>query len=217
MGHRKKDFLVIGLGRFGTSVARSLVEHGQEVMGVDSDEELVMSLSHELTKTVQADATNEDTLKALGAGNFDVAVVAIGHDVHANTMATLILKEMGVPTVIAKATNPLHQKILHKIGADRVVFPERDMGIRLAHNLISSNIQDFLELAPNYNIMEVKVEKDWVGKSLEEMDFRANYGINVVAIMNGEKMNPAPRAENKIKAGDILIVIGHRDDLERIG
>ncbi len=217
MAARKKlDFMVIGLGRFGSSVARTLSEQGFDVLAIDINEELVQDLSPMVTHAVQADATDEEVLRSLGAGNFDVAVVAIGDNLQANILATLILKEIGVPCVVAKAKNLLHGKILDRVGADRVVFPERDMGIRLALNLTSASLQDFLEVTPNFSIHEVIAKKKWWGKSLAELEFRTRYGVNIVALMRGELVNPLPQAEDVIKEGDILVIIGKNEDLEKL-
>ncbi len=216
MPRNKKDFLVIGLGRFGESVARSLVERGYEVLAVDFDEEIVREISAVVTHAVQADATDESALESIGARNFDVAIVAIGDNVHANTLVTLLLKEMGIPCVISKAKSVIHGKILKKVGADRVVFPEWDMGNRLANSLLTPNVQDYLELDPNYSILEIKAKKNWLGKTLGELNFRSRFGINVVAILKNGGINPSPVAEDKVVEGDILVVIGHNDDLERM-
>ncbi len=216
MARNKKDFLVIGLGRFGESVARSLVERGHEVLAIDLDEDLVRELSPVVTHAVQANATDENALESLGARNFDVAIVAIGDNVYANTLVTLMLKEMGLPCVISKAKSKIHGKILKKVGADRVVFPEWDMGNRLANSLLTANVQDYLGLAPNYSIMEIKAQKSWIGKTLAELNFRSRFGVNVVAILKNSDINLSPIAEDEIIEGDILVVIGHNDDLERM-
>jgi len=216
MPRNRKDFLVIGLGRFGESVARGLVERGHEVLAIDLDENIVRELSPIVTHAIQADATDESALESIGAGNFDVAIVAIGDDVHANTLVTLMLKELGVPCVISKSKSKVHGKILKKVGADRVVFPEWDMGSRLANSLLTSNVQDYLELAPNYSIMEIKAKNKWVGQTLAELNFRARFGVNVVAIIRNSDINPSPIAEDEISEGDILVVIGHNDDLEKM-
>jgi len=216
MPRNKKDFLVIGLGRFGESAARALVERGYEVLAVDLDEEVVREISAVVTHAVQADATDESALDSIGARNFDVAIVAIGEDVHSNTLVTLLLKEMGIPCVISKAKSLIHGKILKKVGADRVVFPEWDMGTRLANSLLSSNVEDYLELASNYSIMEIKAKKNWLGKSLGDLNFRARFGVNVVAILKNGGINISPSGEDKVVEGDILVVIGHNDELERL-
>ncbi|MEA3423814.1 MAG: TrkA family potassium uptake protein [Bacillota bacterium] len=212
----KKQFVVIGCGRFGTSVAEKLTELGNEVMVIDKSEDVVQQLSDIVTYAVQADPTDENTLKSLGIRNFDVAIVAIGGDIQASTLVTLMIKELGVKHIIAKAQNDLHAKVLYRIGADRVVFPEREMGIRVAKKLISENVLDFIELAPEYSIVEVIALEEWIGKSLKELNIRAQYGINVMAIKNGLNININVDADEVIKKGDILVVIGHNDDINKI-
>ena len=211
-----KQFVVIGLGRFGTSVAKTLYSLGNEVLAIDSDEEIVQNISDGVTQSVQADATDENTLRSLGMRNFDVAVITVGENVQSSIMITLLVKELGVKYVIAKAQNELHAKVLYKIGADRVVFPERDMGIRVAHNLCSSNILDYIELSPDYSIMEVTALDEWEGKSLRELNMRSKYGINVMALKRGSDINVSPVADDIVKPSDILVVIGGTEELKAI-
>jgi trk system potassium uptake protein TrkA len=211
-----KQFVVIGLGRFGSSVAKTLYSLGNEVLAIDIDEETVQEISDSVTHAVQADATDESTLRSLGIRNFDVAVVTIGANVQSSIMVTLLVKEMGVKYVIAKAQNELHAKVLYKIGADRVVFPERDMGVRVGHNLCSSNILDYIELSPDYSIMELTAIEDWEGKTLRELNMRSKYGINVMAIKRGNDINISPTADDFIKPGDVLVVIGGTEELKKI-
>ncbi|HDK7158290.1 TPA: TrkA family potassium uptake protein [Clostridium botulinum] len=212
----RKQFVVIGLGRFGTSVAKTLYTLGNDVLAIDSSEDIVQSISDSVTHSVQIDATDENSLRALGIRNFDVAVITIGSDIQASTMATLLVKEMGVKYIIAKANTEIHAKVLYKIGADRVVFPERDMGVRVAHNLVSTNILDYIELSPNYSIAEIVTPKQWHGKTLNELNIRANYGINVVALKRGEEINVSPVAEDIIDSGDIIVAIGSEEDLTKV-
>lgn len=212
----KKQFVVIGLGRFGTSVAKTLYTLGNDVLAIDSRDDIVQDISDSVTHSVQIDATDENSLKALGIRNFDVAVITIGSDIQASTMATLLVKEMGVKYIIAKANSEIHAKILYKIGADRIVFPERDMGVRVAHNLVSTNILDYIELSPNYSIAEIVTPKIWHGKTLNELNIRANYGINVVALKRGEEINVSPVAEDRIEPGDIIVAIGSEEDLTKV-
>ena len=157
----KKQFLIIGLGRFGSSIAKTIYELGHDVLAIDKDEEKVQEISDYVTHAVQMDSTDESILKTLGVTNFDVAVVTIGSNLQDSVMATLILKELGVKYIIAKANNELHAKVLTKIGADKVVLPERDMGTRVAHNLVSSNILDYIELSEEYSILEIEAIKEW--------------------------------------------------------
>lgn len=212
---RKKQFAVIGMGRFGSSVAQTLYKLGFEVLAIDADEDKVQDVINLTTHAVEADATDEDALKALGIRNFDVVVVAIGEDIQASILTTLILKEMGVDMLIVKAQNELHGKVLTKIGADKVIFPERDMGQRVAHHLISPNIIDFIELSPEYSIVEIKAPKEFAGKSLRELDVRARYGCNVIAIRSEGYMNISPYAEDLIQQGDELVVVGKNEDLQK--
>lgn len=211
-----KQFAVIGLGRFGVSVAESLYKQGYDVMAVDSDEERVQKFSDEVTHVVQADCTDENALKALGIRNFDVVVVAIGEDIQANVMTTLLLKEMGVPYVVAKAKNALHGRMLEKIGADRVVYPERDMGVRIAHNIISRNVMDYIELSPELGVVEVNAPQELIGKSLQQANLRSRFGVNVVAIKRDEEIDVSPKAEDVITAGDILVVIGKTEGVLKL-
>lgn len=211
-----KQYVIIGLGRFGTSIAKTLYSLGNEVLAVDVDEEVIQEISSDVTHAVQADSTDESVLRALGLRNFDVAVITIGSDVQASIMATLLVKELGVKYVIAKAHNEVHAKVLYKIGADRVVFPERDMGVRVAHNLCSSNILDYIELSPDYSIMEVSAINKWIGKSLKELNIRSRFGINVMAIKRGNDINISPEADEYIRKGDILVVIGGTEELKVI-
>jgi len=203
-----KQFIVIGLGRFGSAVATTLVELGHEVLGVDNDEERVDDLKDKITQAVQADITEEKVLKELGVKNFDAAIVGIATDLEASILVTMMLKEMGLKYIIAKAQNDLHAKVLKKIGVDKVVFPERDMGARIAQRLITPNIKDYVELEPDYNIIEIEALPEFVDKSLSELDMRNKYGINVLAIKRDSSFNISPRAEDIIKKDDFLIVIG---------
>ena len=212
----KKQFVIIGCGRFGTSVAKKLSELGCEVMAVDRSEETIQSIADEVTFAVQADATDENAIKALGIRNFDVAVVTIGGDIQASIMVTLMIKELGIKHIVAKAQNEMHAKVLYRIGADRVVFPEREMGVRVAKNLVSNKILDYIELSPDYTIVEVRPLKAWIGKSLLDLNIRAKFGINVIAIKNSDGININVRPDETINALDILVVIGHNDDIKKV-
>jgi len=211
-----KQYAVIGCGRFGSSVARTLYGLGYEVLAVDQDQDVIQNLADSVTHAVQMDATDEVSLKSLGIRNFDVAIITIGSDIQSSILTTLLAKELGVKYVVAKAQNELHAKILYKTGADRVVLPERDMGVRVAHNLVSSNILDYIELAPDYSIVEITPLKEWIGKSLLEINIRERYGVNVMAIKHGLEINISPNAKDIISQDDVLVVIGHNDDLQKI-
>ncbi|MBU5257390.1 MULTISPECIES: potassium channel family protein [Tissierella] len=211
-----KSFVVIGCGRFGSSIARTLYSLGNEVLAIDSSEEIIKEISEEVTHAVQADVMDETVLMDLGLRNFDVAVVAIGSDIEASIMATLVVKDLGIDKVIAKAQSELHGKVLSKIGADKIIFPERDMGVRVAHNLASTNILDFIELSPDYSILEIAALKEWEEKSLAQLRLPSKYGINVMAIKRGDSIKVSPNGEVIIKKDDILVIIGNTKDIKRV-
>ncbi len=212
---RQRQFVVIGLGAFGSSVAATLYELGQEVLAADSCEERVQEMAPYVTHAVQVDATDEQALKALGIRNFDVAVVAIG-DIEANLLATSLVKGLGVPYVVARAVSEVHGRVLERVGADRVVRPERDMGIRVAHTLLSGNLIEYVELIPGYSVVEVMAKEAFVGRSLRELDLRAKYGINILAIRRGDRVLPVPSPDTVIQAGDILLAMGEDERLEEL-
>lgn len=212
----RKQFVVIGLGRFGISVAKTLYESGHEVLAIDKNEDLIQEVSDNVTHAVQMDATDENALRTIGIRNFDVAVITIGSNIQSSVMVTLIVKELGVKYIIAKAHNDLHAKVLYKIGADRVVQPEKDMGVRVGHNLVSSNILDYIELSPDYSIIEIEAPQMWWGKSIKELNVRSNYGINIMAIKKDNEVNISPDAEDIIEKNFIIVSIGSIDDLSRL-
>lgn len=212
----KKQFVVIGLGRFGSSVAETLYGLGNDVLVIDKDEDLIQDISDKVTHAVQMDATDEGALRTLGLRNFDVAVVTIGSNIQASVMVTLLVKELGVKYIIAKGNSDLHAKVLYKIGADRVILPEKDMGVRVAHNLVSESILDFIELSPDYSIMEIETLEEWTGSTLGELKLRSKYGINVMAIKRGDEINLSPLADDVVEAKDILIAIGSAEDLSKL-
>lgn len=211
----KKQFIVVGIGRFGSSVAKTLYELGNDVLVIDSDEERVQDISEKVTHAVQMDATDESAIKTLGVRNFDVAIVSIGANIQSSIMVTLILKELGIKHIIAKGNNELHAKVLYKIGADRVILPEKDMGIRVAHNIASSNILDYIELSEDYSILEIKALSIWIGKSLKELKLRSEYEINVMAIKRGDNINISPLADEVIQENDVLVAIGAGKNLDK--
>lgn len=212
---KKKSFVVIGAGRFGASLATSLSEMGHDVLIVDSDENKVQELSDVVTHAVQADATNEHMLKTLGITNFDVVVVAIGVDLQASILTSLMVKEMGAKYILAKARTNLHGKVLEKIGVDRVVFPEKDMGLRIARHLTAVNVLDFIDFSPDYSVTELIAPIKMEGKSLGDLALRAKYGINVIAIRSGKQINISPLANDIIKKDDVLIILGDNKSLEK--
>lgn len=212
----KKQYAIIGMGRFGTSVAKALTGMGYEVLAIDSDEQKIQEISSLVTHAVSADSTDEEALRALGIRNFDVVVVAIGEDIQSSILTTLILKDLGVQTILVKAQTELHGKVLGKIGADKIIYPERDMGMRVAHHLASPNILDYIELSPDYSILDMKVSGRMLGRNLKQLDIRAKYGCNVMAIRRGDEMNISPMAEDRLGEGDVLVIVGHKDNLSKL-
>ncbi len=213
---KSKQFIVIGLGRFGQSVAKTLFQMGYDVLALDEDENAVQEIADSVTHAVQMDATDEYALRTLGIRNFDIAIVSIGTNIQSSIMVTLNLKEAGIKKVLAKATNDMHAKLLTKIGADRVVLPEKDMGVRVAHNLVSANILDVIELSSEYSIMEITAPNQWFNKNIKAIDARAKYGINIMAIKSHDDINVSPSASDVIRDGDVLVVIGSIEDLSKI-
>ena len=211
-----KQYIVIGCGRFGASVATTMHLLGHQVMAIDKNEDIIQTLSDKVTHAAIVDVTDELALRSLGLSNFDVAIIAIGSDIRASIMATLIAKEMGVSEIICKAKDELQAKVLYKIGADRVVFPERDMGVRVAYNLLSNNILDHIELDPEYSIVEIVMPPKWIGKSLIELDLRGKYEITVLAIKNGKEITVTPPPDKELEGGGILVVIGRNSSIKNI-
>mgnify|MGYP000845317397 CR=1 FL=1 len=213
---KKKEFAVIGLGRFGSSICRALANEGMEVLAIDTDEDKINEYANIVTHAVVADATDENVLKSLGIRNFDHVIVAIGDDLQASILITLLLKELGVKQVTAKAQNDDHQKVLEEIGADHIVHPERDMGKRIAHYAVSNSILDYIELSDEYSIVEVIASQQMHNQTLIDLDIRAKYGINIVAIKRGDDVVVSPLAEQRIHQGDILIVIGSVANIKKL-
>ncbi|NIK72127.1 MULTISPECIES: TrkA family potassium uptake protein [unclassified Paenibacillus] len=212
----KKQFAVIGMGRFGSSIASSLTEMGFEVLAIDSSEDKIQDAINKVTHAVSADSTDEEALRSLGIRNFDVVVVAIGEDIQASILTTLILKDLGVKMIVVKAQNDLHGKVLTKIGADKVVFPERDMGLRVAHHLISPNILEYIEISEDHSIIDLKAPEAMIGKSLKQLDIRAKFKCNVMAIKTNGQMNIAPYADDLIRQEDVLVIVGRNADLSNL-
>jgi len=209
-----KQVAVIGLGRFGSSVARTLAASGCEVLAVDVDEARVKAIADEVTDAVRANALDEEALRALGLRNFEVVVVAIGHEVQASILTTVLLKEMGIPKIVAKAQDELHGRVLQKVGADIVVFPERDMGVRLAHTLISRNVIDEIQLSTDYSILEMAAPHGFLGRSLKDLELRQRFGLSVLAIRRKDRIIVSPNADQVVDDGDILVALGQPDKLE---
>lgn len=212
----EKTFAVIGLGRFGASLARTLVDMGYTVLGIDTDEHRVELMASVLGRVVQADATDLAALRALRIQEYNIVVVAIGDDMEASVISTLNCKELGVKCIVGKAMNESHGKVLSRIGANKVVFPQRDMGARVAHNLVAGGILDYVRLSEEYSMAELVASPLLIGHTLKESDLRARYGLNVMAIRRGKKVIVSPRPEESIREGDILVVIGLSDGISKV-
>ncbi|MEG1993097.1 MAG: TrkA family potassium uptake protein [Acetivibrio sp.] len=213
---KNKEFVVFGLGRFGKSVAITLAESGCEVLVVDNNEDKIHDIADIVTYAVKADVTDAETLSTLGIGNFDGAVIAIGEHLEASVLGTILVKEMGIPFVLAKVQTETQAKVLMKVGADKVVFPEKETGIRIANKLIHGNFFDAVELSSTYSLMEINTKKEWIGHTLKELDLRKKYDINVIGIKNDGKLNINPLAEEVISKDDVLVVIGENEQLSRL-
>ena len=211
-----KSYIVLGLGRFGTEVARRLCELGCEVLAVDSKSELVQQLGNEVTQAVVADVRDKGVLRALGAGNFDCGIVAIGNSLADSVLATMNLKELGVPSVVGKARDETHKHVLQKIGADRVVIPEQENAFRLARSLSSPNVLDYIELSEDYGIIEVPAPEVWVDSSLKELNVRATLGVNVFAVRRSGRIIVSPSADFRIHQGDIAVLLGDTGALKAV-
>lgn len=211
---RPQQFVIIGLGRFGSALAQELVEMGYEVLGIDHLEDRVEAMSGKLTHAVMADATDETVMRSLGIRNFDCGIVAIGDNMERSMLAAIMLKEMGVKQVIAKAFTVLHGRALAKLGIDRVIFPERDMGIRVAHQLVTPNLLDYIEISKDYKIVELTVPACMNGKSLSELNTRARYGCSIIALNRRDGIIVAPTAHDYVSQGDIMVVIGSNDSID---
>ncbi|MGX6978178.1 potassium channel family protein [Vagococcus elongatus] len=214
----KQSFAIIGLGRFGASVCTALIEAGQEVLAIDRDEDRVNEYMDIATHAIVANAQDEMALRSLGLRNFDHVIIAIGEDIQASILVTLMAKEMGVTRITAKAQNTYHAKVLEKVGADRVVHPERDMGERVAHQLISKNILDYLELSDEYSIAEIQISNDkFADKSLLQLNLRQKFGLNVIAIRRkNQRLIVSPPADEVVLLNDVLFVIGETKDVEHM-
>ena len=206
---KKQTFAVIGLGRFGGSVCKTLADAGQEVLAIDKYESRVNDYKDIATQAVVADAQDEDVLRSLGIRNVDHVIVAIGEDIQASILVTLMVKEQGVKYVTAKAQNEYHAKVLEKLGVDRVVHPERDMGVRIGRSLTSKNMVDYLDLDANFKLAEILITNpEFVGKSLAEMDFRDRYGLNVIALAHSRQEMVHPSAGDVLTENDSILVAG---------
>jgi trk system potassium uptake protein TrkA len=215
---KRQQFAVIGLGRFGSAMASTLAELGHEVIGIDSDPEKVRQLADVISQAVELDAIDERALKAIGIQDVDVAIVSIGENIESSLLVVMQLRELGVPRIVAKAVTPLHGRILEKIGVSRVIFPDREMAIRVAHSLVVPNVIDYIELSRDFSIVEVPAPAPFVGRTLKQLELRPRYGLTLIAIKRAEGDGPvvtniSPSADEVIKEGDILALLGSTERL----
>jgi len=217
----RRSFAVIGLGRFGAATATTLVELGQDVIGIDGSEDKVREMSDALLQAVQLDATDERALRAAGIQNVDVAVISIGEDIESSLLVVMLVKELGIKTIIAKAVTPLHGRILQKLGVSRVIFPEREMAQRLAHSLVVPNVLDYIELSRDFSIVELPAPQEFVGKTLKQLELRPRYGLTLIAVKRpgtgGVVTNISPSADDIIHEGDVLALLGSNEKLAQLG
>ena len=211
-----KSCIVIGLGRFGSQVARELCRQGCEVLAMDVNTELVSQIANDVTHAVVGDGQDKEVLRALGAKEFDCGIIAIGDDLAASVLVTMNLKELGVPQIICKAHDETHRRVLEKLGADRVVIPEQEQAARLARSLSSHNVLDYIELSEEYGIIEVPAPNSWKGKSLKELNIRAALGVNILAIRRGGQINVSPGADFAFDQADIVVVLGDSAALKKV-
>jgi trk system potassium uptake protein TrkA len=219
---KRKQFGVIGLGRFGSAMAMTLTELGHDVIGVDGDEARVQQLADVVTHALQIDATDEKALRAAGIQDVDVAVVSIGENIESSLLVVMQLLELGIATIVAKAVTPLHGRILEKLGVSRVIFPEREMAIRIAHSLVMPNVIDYIELSRDFSIVEVPAPEAFVGRTLKQLELRPRLGLTLIAIKRqadggaGVVTNIAPAADETIRDGDVLALLGSNERLNQL-
>ncbi|MCX5779493.1 MAG: TrkA family potassium uptake protein [Firmicutes bacterium] len=213
---KEKQFAVIGIGRFGESLCKELTRMGHEVLAIDMNEDRVNDAIDFATHAVQADSMDTQVLKTLGIRNFDAVIVAIGENIQSNILTTIVLKELGCKKVISKAKNTMHGKVLEKIGTDIVIYPERDMALKLARSLISQNFLEQIQLSPEYSIIELFTPAAFIDKNLIDAGLRKKLRVNILAIRRGDEIIVAPGPEAKMQRGDVLVALGHNEDLETL-
>ena len=211
-----KSYAVIGLGRFGSALARQLCKLGAEVLALDVKGDYVQQIANDVTHAVVGDAQDKEVLRALGVRNLDCAVIAIGDNLAASVLITMNLKELGVPYIVCKAHDETHRKVLEKLGVDRVIIPEQENAQRLARSLNSHNVLEYIELSPDYGILEIPAPTSWIGKTIKELNVRAKLGVNIIAVENDKKTNVSPAADYRIVQGDIMVVLGDNYALETV-
>lgn len=212
----KHQVAIIGLGRFGQSVARELIRLGHDVVGIDMSEKNVNDAVRDIPNSIILDATNKQALEDADMHAFDIVVVAIGDNQQASILCTLLLKELGAPLVVAKAQDTYHQTILERVGADRVIQPERDMGMRVARSIAVPNLLDFMSLGEGYSIVEIVATENMVGRTLAQLDIRRKAGVNVLAIKHDNNINPVPKGDDTVRRGDTLVVAGPDESIEKL-
>jgi trk system potassium uptake protein len=212
----KQQVAILGLGRFGQAVARELTRIGHDVLAIDHNEKLVQDLSDEVTHAVQADITDAESLKELGVGDFDTAIISASGSIEVSILATVILKRLGVKRIIAKAANELHGSILEQVGAHRVVYPERETGVRVAHSFGAPGVRDYLDVSPGYGFARVPVPDVYAGKTLGDLSLRQTCGVTVMALHRRGVVTLNPHPSERLQAGDDLIVAGLDEDLTRL-
>ena len=214
-----KSVMIIGLGRFGTSVAHTLFQLGYDVLGIDTDEKVVQANLGQITYSVQGDATNETTLRELGVSNFDAAIIAVGSDMQASLMTSVLLATLDVPLIVARAKDQLHGNTLQRIGVHKIIYPEQEMGEFLAHSLFNPDVLEYMDLTPDFGISKIRVPDSLADMSLKEAGLggaRDKYGVAVIAIKRGKDVTLAPDEDDKLRKGDILVVAGKGDQLEKL-
>ena len=211
-----KSYIVVGLGRFGQTLARQLCALGAEVLALDKRSDLVQQVADDVTHAVVGDGQDKEVLRALGARNFDCGIIAIGSNLAASVLTAMNLKELGVPYIICKAHDETHRKVLEKLGVDRVIIPEQENAQRLARSLNSHNVLEYIELSPDYGILEIPAPKSWIGKTIKELNVRAKLGVNIIAVENDKETNVSPSADYQIVPGDVMVVLGDNYALEAV-
>ena len=211
-----RSYVVVGLGRFGSEVARQLYAQGNEVLVIDTKPDLVQQIANDVTHAVVGNAQDKEVLRALDVSSFDCAIVAIGDSLADSVLATMNLKELGVPKLVCKAFDETHRKVMLKLGADQVVIPEQEIAARLARSLTSGNVLDYIELSEDYGIIEVPAPKKWIGKTLKELDVRAKMGINIIAIERDEKISAFPAGDYCFVPGDVIVVLGDTATMDMV-
>ena len=211
-----KSYVVIGLGRFGTELATRLYACGEEVMAIDTDELLVDKIADRVTRAVAADARDADVLKKLGVENFDRAIVAVGSDLAASALITMNLKSLNVPFILCKAHDDTYKDILEKLGADRVIIPEREVADKLALGLTHAGVMEYIELSQEFGIVEMEPIQEWVGKTVRELELRTRYGVNVIAVRSADSIKIPPDIDTPIEAGVIMVMLGKYDMFENL-